>query len=374
MSINTIRIYRSSGVRALTVLSLALLIVLAATPVAYSQGCVPLPPFATEADRIGFNVVTDYGKGILDYDADLLGAGWFIDYRPSPYLGGQASSATAVGPVAPVSFEGKNRVMLPFMSYDFDQPQRSDGMGYAPVLRMADLDGNWQTFVSNLVRNNPGMLWIIGNEPDRDLQDGMSPEEYVQIYHDVYEFIKLIDPSSKVAIAGVVQPTPLRLRYLDKMLDGYQQIYAKKMPVDVWNVHAFILREVSPGDYPPEEAWGAGIPIGVEEFKDEGRIYDVPDHGDIEIFKQQIRDFRQWMAVRGYRNTPLIVTEYGILMAPDYDAGNGRKYDEAFVSEYMRGTFDFFRTATDSSIGYAADGNRLVQSWSWFGLNNYVYS
>jgi hypothetical protein len=36
----------------------------------------------------------------------------------------------------------------------------------------------------------------------------------------------------------------------------------------------------------------------------------------------------------------------------------------------MRGTFDFFMTATDDEIGYPADGNRLVQRWAWYSLND----
>lgn len=31
-------------------------------------------------------------------------------------------------------------------------------------------------------------------------------------------------------------------------------------------------------------------------------------------------------------------------------------------------------TATDDRIGYPADGNRLVQRWSWYSLNDYVYN
>jgi hypothetical protein len=36
----------------------------------------------------------------------------------------------------------------------------------------------------------------------------------------------------------------------------------------------------------------------------------------------------------------------------------------------MRGTFDYLSTATDGEIGYPADGNRLVQRWAWYSLND----
>ncbi len=80
------------------------------------------------------------------------------------------------------------------------------------------------------------------------------------------------------------------------------------------------------------------------------------------------------MADRGYRNWPLIVTEYGILMPSSYDAGNGRTYDHAFMREFMLGTFDFFLNATDNETGDPQDGNRLVQAWSWYSLNDYPYN
>ena len=210
------------------------------------------------------------------------------------------------------------------------------------------------------------MLWIIGNEPDRHLQDSTKPQEYAVLYHDAYHHIKALDPTSHVAIAAVVEPTPLRRQYYDMVLNEYQRLYGEKMPVDVWNIHAFILRE--------SNEWGAGIPPGLEAYANKGMLYDVPDHGDINILKGLIRDFRRWMTERGYQDTPLIVTEYGILLAQDYDAGDGNKYDYAFISRYMQRSFDFFRTARNTSTGYPEDDYRLVQAWSWFGLNNYVYS
>ncbi len=339
---------------------LAVLLFIAIAPNAKAQGCVPLPPYATEADRIGMNVITDYGKGVNDYDASYLGAGWFIDYRASQYGSAQSSSQIAASASAQDSGPSYS-VLLPHVYSE----TIIHNMGYARLLRTTDLDGNWEAFVTSKVSAYPGMLWIIGNEPDRDLQEGKTPNEYLQIYHDVYSLIKQIDPTAQVAIAGVVQPTPLRLRYLDEILDGYKQRYGVKMPVDVWNVHGFILRE--------SNEWGAGIPPGLEAYADEGILFEVSDHGDIKIFKQQLRDFRRWMRDRGYRDTPLIVTEYGILMDPGYLGPGGREYDYAFISEYMLASFDFLRTATSTTEGYPADGNRLVQSWSWFGMNNYVY-
>jgi hypothetical protein len=36
----------------------------------------------------------------------------------------------------------------------------------------------------------------------------------------------------------------------------------------------------------------------------------------------------------------------------------------------MLATFDYFRTATSSTLGYPADGNKLVQAWAWYSLDD----
>jgi hypothetical protein len=131
------------------------------------------------------------------------------------------------------------------------------------------------------------------------------------------------------------------------------------MPVDVWNIHNFILRE-------ERDSWGVDIPPGVEA--DTGQLFTIEDSDNLAIFKQQIIDFRQWLTVQGEGNKPLIVTEYGILMPADYG------FDQQRVGQFMKDTFDFFLNATDEDLGYAPDGNRLVQRWAWYSLNDPLYS
>ena len=98
-----------------------------------------------------------------------------------------------------------------------------------------------------------------------------------------------------------MQPTPLRLQYLDMVLDSYRARYGQPMPVDVWNIHAFILNERS-CTYFPEDCWGADVPPGIDV--PEGMRYGIQDNDNLVIFKQFIVDFRQWMADRGYQGTP----------------------------------------------------------------------
>lgn len=103
-------------------------------------------------------------------------------------------------------------------------------------------------------RANPGSLWLIGNEMDRldwpgGRQDEMLPELYAVAYHEMRSLIRAADPTARIAIGGIIQPTPLRLLYLDRVWDAYIRTYGSEMPVDVWNIHAFLLQE-------ERNAWG----------------------------------------------------------------------------------------------------------------------
>jgi hypothetical protein len=200
---------------------------------------------------------------------------------------------------------------------------------------------------------NPGSFWIIGNEPDVIWQDSVTPERYAERYHELYRLLKAADPTCQMVIGGVSQPTPLRLAYLERVLAAYRARYGEKMPVDVWNVHAFVLRE-------ERGSWGVDIPPGIDAST--GVLYEIDDHDDLSLFRTQIVTFRRWMADHGERDKPLVVTEYGILMPADYGFG------PAEVRTFMEGSFDFFATATDGSVGYPRDGNRLVQWWCWYSL------
>jgi hypothetical protein len=252
-----------------------------------------------------------------------LGAGWFLDW---------SSLAPAGRPAGP---EYVRMVRVPR-----GQP--------SPDL----------TTLTDIARRSPGSLWLIGNEPDVIWQDNATPEQYVPVYHDVYAALKQADPTSRIAIGGVTQPSPLRLQYLDRILALYRERYGEDIPIDVWNVHNFILPEKR-GD------WGAEIPPGLTA--DSGLIVGIDDHDSLARFKQQIVDFRRWMAERGFRDKELIVSEYGVLMYEDLG------FDYARVRAFMLGTFDYFLSATDGTLGLPSDGNRLVQRWCWYSLSDGTY-
>jgi hypothetical protein len=170
---------------------------------------------------------------------------------------------------------------------------RSSEVAYTPMIRLRGgrivPDGEQ---LRSAARAMPGALWLIGNEPDVKWQDNVTPEAYAAAYHHLYTLLKEADPTCVVAIGGMSQPTPLRLRYLDRILAAYEDAYGRSMPVDVWNVHNFILRE-------ERDSWGVDIPPGMDA--EHGRLFEIDDHDDMELFRQQIIDFRRWMASRTSR-------------------------------------------------------------------------
>ncbi|MBN1136038.1 MAG: hypothetical protein JXM73_05610 [Anaerolineae bacterium] len=258
------------------------------------------------------------------YDVERLGAGWFLT--------------------------GLTEQVLPLPA----------GMEFAPLVQVlgATYSPDAET-LQEIARTQPGALWLVGNEPDVIWQDCATPEEYALVYHQVYTALKSADPSARIAIGGISQVTPLRLRYLDGVLLAYEEKYGEPMPVDVWNIHLAILRE-------ERGSWGVDIPPGLPD--DRGILYEIEDNADVEILKREIASFRAWMAERGLRDRPLIVTEFSVLMPPEY----GFPFDR--VRDFLVAAFDLMLTATDSETGYQADGNRLVQRWAWYGLADKIYS
>jgi hypothetical protein len=276
-----------------------------------------------ESDRFGVAVA---GAGIEAYDVGQLHAGWYHTF-----------SILA-------------------------SPPHPAGLGYVQTVRISD-DGpfvdracsacpTWNA-VQAVALANPGSLWVIGNEPDR--QDYTRAGRYAEIYHDFYAFLKTVDPTCQIAVGGVVQPTPIRLQYLDMIRNAYQVRYGGPLPVDVWNVHNYVLRE-------GETGWGCGIPPDTDPNL--AIEYGIQDHDNVNAWAWHLRLMRTWMQLRGYRDRPLIITEYGILMPEVYG------YDYERVRQFFLATANWLTNATDPDIGYPADGNRLVQGWAWYSLND----
>ncbi|HXV44716.1 MAG TPA: hypothetical protein VEC96_16765, partial [Anaerolineae bacterium] len=215
----------------------------------------------------------------------------------------------------------------------FEQPHQPAGIEFWQMIRVHEEGFRPdEATLQKVAQANPGATWLIGNEPDVVWQDNVSPARYAERYHELYYLLKEADPTCQVAIGGVAQPTPLRLQYLEMVLAFYQTRYGEVMPVDIWNIHNFILRE-------ERENWGVDIPPGLTVKQ--GILYELDDHDNLEIFKAQIINFRQWLADRGQRDKPLIISEYGILMPADYGFGFER------VQRFLFETYTFMLTATD---------------------------
>ena len=282
--------------------------------------------------RFGVNYASSLpGDHPSNYDLTLLRAGWYIDY------------SARMNPWGPASADFGRIISLA-------DDRQTDTYSHTP-----DADT-----IKAVAQANPGGLWFIGNEPDRvEYQNDVRPHMYARAYHELYYLLKDVDPTARVFAGTIVQATPIRLLYLDLVLDSYREEFGEPMPVDGWSIHGFILNEVD-CDWDPGSCWGADVPPGVDV--NHGEILGIQDNDDINLYIERIERFRQWMRDRGYRDKPLSMSEYGVLMPQSYG------FDSSRVNAFMSATFDYMRGRTDPVLGYPRDGNRLVQNWSWYSV------
>lgn len=252
------------------------------------------------------------------------------------------------------------------------------GMDYIRVLRVQDtLYPDTLAGVPGWVAAHFSSVWIIGNEPDRYYyQDSITPEVYAQRYYQLATLIRALDPSARLGFGSVVQPTPIRLVYLERALQELADLagspQAASALIDIWSIHSFILNEH------PDFAWGAGIPVGLAGTEAPLLRIDENHFGDTHsssIFSQRVIDFRTWLKAHGEQDKPLWITEYGSLFPP-IDPPGGPNYvnvSDADTAAYLLATFNFLTSAIDPSTGMPSDGDRLVQRWFWYSLNDHRY-
>ena len=264
------------------------------------------------------------------------------------------------------------------------------------VSQRKDADENYlQDYYANpsgsaltaLVQQHPGSIWIIGNEIDRVGQGEIHADVYATAYHELHTTIKQADPTAQVAISGLVQFTPNRESYLTMVWDAYQQQYVEPMPVDVWNMHVYVLSELdddgNPGDI-ASTALGTDHTNGMWDGFGNTRncndpndnMYCRSEHDNIEIFTNQIVNMRRWMAERGQQQKPLVLSEFGLLYPYWEDGGQcgipdefGNCFDPERTSEFLRSTVQWLETASDPALGYGLDNDKLVQQWMWYSLH-----
>lgn len=296
---------------------------------ASAQSAEPAAVTPSPLCRFGVNTARPIGE----FDVSPLRVGWYVDYGAS------------------------------------GSPALPNGAQHMPIINLKETSPG--KYIANpsgdqldaAIAANPGAHWIIGNEPDRrKYQNDLLPGTYAQAYHDLYQQIKAKDPTARIFAGAIVQPTELRLKYLDLVLEAYALRYGATMPVDGWAIHNFILNERSCSYYDdPFICWGADIPPGIDAV--DGLVITIDEldkTGDINLFKAQIERFRRWMFNRGYADKPLYLSEYGILMPED------RGFPVDKVNAFMNDTFDYLLTKTHPQLGYEPDGDRLVQRLSWY--------
>jgi len=251
-------------------------------------------------------------------------------------------------------------------------------MTHLKVLRVRD--DYFPQHLANLpgwLASYPGSFWVIGNEPDtyHGNQDNNTPEEYAVRFYQMATAIRNNDSSARIGFAPLVQPTPLRLRYLDRVLDRLDDSDLAGSPaaardlIDVYTPHMFILNEQA-------NSWGAGIPPGFEnDHADAMVLSDPEDTHNIEIFKSLARNFRQWLKNNDEQEKPVWITEFGSLLPPLDPPGGPDHYNvsDTVTRDYMLAAFSYLLgpEGRDFNTGLPADDYRLVQRAYWYSLNEY---
>lgn len=98
------------------------------------------------------------------------------------------------------------------------------------------------------VQTHPGLMWLIGNEPNNPSQDGMTDDQYADMYEYYRQLITSHDGTAIIGIGGVSQvdltgAPANRYIWLSEALNAYQARYVRRMPIDVWTFHMYNLTE-----------------------------------------------------------------------------------------------------------------------------------
>lgn len=322
------------------------------------------PPAISPLWRFG---IARARRPISDYnptDVASMRFGWYVDW-------GAGSS-----PLSVFGMEYMPMVRVKQVKLNGSMPTTSPCAGCPYATPFTFTMSLTITQIQTIAANQPGATWVVGNEIERRDwgtcggcgQDEIVPELYAVAYHDAYAMIKQADPTAQVAIGGMIQATPLRLAYLQRVWDAYQSAYGAPMQVDVWNIHAFVLNEVSCA-YDPNNCWGAGIPAGMTE--NSGLLITPEQNKDFTIAQGHIVALRTWMQQHGQRDKPLIITEYGVNIPEWWGCPGTCPFTADQVRDsYMYPSFNYFLNTTNDTFGFPADGNRLVQRWNWYSFDD----
>jgi hypothetical protein len=318
------------------------------------------------------------GQSLYDFRLDHytstgldLAIGWYVDWAAGSYQG----------------YKPERRI---------EYKALVQGWGGAPVTAAS---------VQSMVQANPerypdGTMWMVGNEIGWD--DARSPTSYVKAYCQSYQAIKSVNPTFKVSPGAIIPTAWLYfnethtykpgapasmvtapdgtsyedkwrrannrfhgINYMQEVLDRYRSGVGRNpttgaeerftecdalrgqsatLPTDAWLIHVYPMFDNVHGP-----------------MSDADRSVAI------------VRFTRAWMANNGYRALPLYIKEMGpgtLTKEQGGAVGPGAGNPLWYNKQYMEQTFDSFSTVTDANIGMPSDGNRLVQRWAWFVLNN----
>ncbi|MDF1515454.1 MAG: hypothetical protein P1S60_16715 [Anaerolineae bacterium] len=334
-------------------------------PLVTTNGTPPLP--TSNLCRLGYAGTT---SSLKDYPAHLvepLRAEWLINFHVNEW--DLLADGMRLGPTVWIK-QWKEEGGQPVLT-DHDAPYAEPYTYYVSP----PIDA-----LQRFAQAHPGQVWMLGNEIERRdwawyKSDGsyggslgqseILPEVYARAYHEVYHAIKAADPTARIANGSVIFPTPLRLEYYTRMWDEYYRLYHSDMPVDVWQIHLYVLPE-------KRNANGADIPAGIDDVDEGWFIYDtitetILANKDFSHVPGLVRDFRQWLKDRGQQNKPLFITEMAVTY-PEW-VPEGDFSPEAVRDDYMYPVLDMVFHDTDYDLGMPDDDYRLVQSVWWWSFN-----
>lgn len=260
-------------------------------------------------------------------------------------------------------------------------PQGVDYVHVIPVGGATFDDTARAAAAAALAAANPKGYWQIGNKPDAAFQDptgkytdNLTAEEYAHRYYVIATAIKQADPNAEIGFGAIMQPTPIRLRYMERarmalVLEAGGNYPVADGLIDFWSINVYILNEI-PGQ------WGIGVPKGFEnDHADAIEIKNFSDTYSIDKFTLWVRTMRNWMRDRSQKDKALWISEYGSLFPP-IDPPGGPDYanvSDEDTANYMLQTFDYLNSATNTTSGMPLDNYRLVQRWFWYSLNGHRY-
>ena len=260
----------------------------------------------------------------------------------------------------------------------------ADNIQYIRVINVSDaeFDSNLRSLPPRL-KAYPGAVWLIGNEPDAEVkvQDNITAKSYADRFYAMATLIRSKDSTAKIGFATILQPTPVRIQYLNRVIARLTELENGDRAAvlglfDIYSIHAFSLPEDPLYDSQGNllGTWGAGVPLGYDPNDPTWPPYyhwrDNGDVIDINIFSSRVTAFRQWMDNLGplERAKPLWITEYGSVFPVRLGVS------ELTSALYMEQTFNFLLGAKDPNLGDPNDNNFLVQKWMWYSLNGPVYN